>query len=421
MLDNIILRTTKDQKIFDKWMDIDVFLKLNSIASTARFTTYIDESNKELFRQGACTECTIEVLNEQTGIYEVLLTGIIMHPQLSIQKTAQPSEINVMSKSGLLENVPLPKTMQSMQFKGISLTRIARIICDYYGLELYVHDGAKDDSNRLYSENIPIVNNGKKYQKPTEAENEEADMPEVTKDFKQLQAKEGEPAKQFLSRLAKERGITVAHDNRGRVMLYKILNVINATSQVTEDDRHVQMSMSPNWQAMHSEITVKCESPKDSEESTESADCEYTVKSPFFEGIKLLKPYAKADASGFFQESDYKVYPQPTTVLAGSIDPTELKKYGDSLICKECKNFPLKLEWEGILLPDTLNGGLRQVRAGYFLICESKTLNLKRTQMVVDEITFRKKAKEERFRAVATCILPAFYTGVIPETPFQFD
>lgn len=418
MLDKIVLRTTRDGKVFDRWCDIDVDLKLNSVISTAKFSTFvdgIDDEHRKLFLQGACTECTVEILDELTEKYEPLLTGIIINTGLSIQKEPKKWEVYVMSKSGIIANVTLPPIISSMQFANTSLTKISKLICDYYGLELFVHDGAKQDSNRLYKEQLEIISNGKRYQKPTESEVEESEMEEATKEFKKLQAKEGEPCYSFLQRLAKERGITVAHDNRGRVMLYKILNVIEATSEVTEDDRHINMSMSPNWQQMHSHITVKCESPTDEDESTQTGNCEYTAESPFHKGMVLLKPYAKADGNGNFSESDFALYKQPTTVLAGSIEPSELKKYADSLICKEVRNFPLKLEWEGILLPDLRNGGLRQVRAGFFLFCESKTLNLKRTQMVIDEISFSKKAKEEFYRSEATCIHPCYYTGVIPK------
>lgn len=421
MQDNIILRTTADQKIYDWWVDVDVHLMLDTVASNATFTTYITDENKHLFKPGACTECTIEVYNPSTEAYEVLLTGIIMQPAFSLQKEPGLDSAVVVSKSYIIQNVPVPREFYSVQFKGMSLRSIAKKLCDYYGLELYVHDGAYYDASIKYKQDASLVNAGAKYKTPTVEEKEESDIPEADKDFKKFQAKEGESVYSFLVRLSKERGITVAHDNRGRVMLYKILNVIVATSEVGEESRNViTMKFTPNWQNMHSSITVRCESSESEDETVENTPCEYTAESPFHRGI-TMRNVSKTSQSAILSTENTKLYKQPKIVVAGNIDPSELKEYADSLVCKEAKNMPVVLEWDGWLMPDIKNGGLRSVRAGFFLWVSMESRFIKRTQMVIEDMHFSKKSKNENYKVVARCVHPCVYTGKIPAETFIID
>lgn len=418
MQDRIIVRTTKDQKIYDNWIDASVHLYLDTVASTATFTTYIDDENKHLFKPGSCIECTVEMFNRVTERYEVLITGFILQGAFTVQKEPVPESLVIVSKSFVIKNVPVPIEFYSDQFKGMSLKSIAKKLCDYYGMELFVHDGAYFDATIKYKQDASIVQVGKKYKTPTEIEIQESDIPEADKDFKKFQAKEGESVKSFLSRLAKERGITVAHDNLGRVMLYKILNVIVATSEVSEESSNViKMTFTPNWQNMHSSVTVRCESQESEDESTENTPCEYTSQSIFHQGIEM-KNVSKSKPG---TASGYKLYKQPAIELAGNIDPSELKDYADSLVCKEAKNLPVVLEWDGWLMLDIKNGGLRSVRAGFFLWVSMESRFIKRTQMVIDEMVFSKKSKDENYKVTATCVHPCVYTGKIPKETFIID
>ena len=421
MQDNIILRTNADQKIYDWWVDIDVHLMLDTVASTATFSTFITDDNKHLFKPGACTECTVEVYNSSTESYETLITGIIMQTAFSIQKEPGVDSVVVVSKSYIIQNVPVPREFYSVQFKGMSLRSIAKKLCDYYGLELFVHDGAFFDASIKYKQDASLVNVGEKYKTPTAEEKEESDIPEVDRDFKKFQAKEGESVYSFLVRLAKERGITVAHDNLGRVMLYKILNVIEATSEVNEESSSViSMKCTPNWQNMSSSSTARCESSESEDETTENTPCEYTAESPFHRGI-VMKNVSKTSQSAILSTENTKLYKQPKIAVAGNIDPSELKEYADSLVCKEAKNFPVVLEWDGWFMPDIKNGGLRSVRAGFFLWVSMTSRFIARTQMVIEDMHFSKKSKDENYKVVATCVHPCVYTGKIPTETIFID
>lgn len=65
MQDNIIIRTTADQKVYDWWIDLEVHLMLDTVASNATFSTFITDDNKHLFKPGlalnALLRCTIRV------------------------------------------------------------------------------------------------------------------------------------------------------------------------------------------------------------------------------------------------------------------------------------------------------------------------------------------------------------------------
>lgn len=394
-MENSIIIRTKDE-VFSVWETSEVILMLDTVASTFKFTAFRNESNAYLFRPGSSIECTVEMLNEGTGQYDVLITGYIMNTGLTVSKIPGMETISGYSKTGILETVPLPPDFMSMQFEGESLRSIAQRICDYYGLVLEVHNGAKDAASIVFTDTRSIIK--QKNEEGAVSSDTEKDADEL--DFKKLQANRTESCKNFLSRISKERGITVSHDNLGRLLLYRIVETIPVQAEIDEKTSiYGNMTMQPNWQQVHSSMTVYRETEASDEGESHQA-LKYTALSPFYKGIGKVKI--------------------PAIVEAKTLSDKQLKKYCEFLLCQEAKAFMVNIVRDGWTFEDIVNTGPRIVRAGFYLNITAPGLFLKpRLRHLVDKISYIQKTKTGVKECHITAVLSCCYSGILPkESPF---
>lgn len=348
-------------KEYKHWSSVTVDLMLDTVASTFLINGYRD-SAPELYEPLKYQDIEVWIIDEALNINEKLITGTILNQGLSVQKQPGLESLAGYSKPGILETVTMPQSLYPLQYDNTSLKTIAKRICDKFNLTLKVHEGAIDKANEK---------------------------------FKEVKCRPTESLKSFLSRIGREKGITISHDNLGNLFLYRILNVIPATSKISSSDLTLQISTSPNSQQMHSEITVLREVEPD-EDEIEGEDFEqnlsmkHTAKSPFIKNIFL-----------------------PKTVEMKNGDLGTIQSFAESELAKEAINMPITVYKHG------WDFAGRIVRAGFFIEIEAPEILVENTKFVVNRMTFSKTAKGvEELRL--TCILPCVYTGVLPsKSPYK--
>lgn len=336
--------------------NVDVNLSIDSIASTFRFSGLFDINDtdlKAIFKPLGYQYCEVWAIDEDKGIREKLITGTILNPALSTQNQIRLSGLSGYSKTGILEDVTIPIELYPLQFDGLALDQIAKKLCDYFNIKIYIYDNAKEDAYKPF---------------------------ELTKSNPE------ERIKGFLSKIARDRNITISHDNLGRLVLYKILNQTPPKIKIKETDIGVlNIAISPNGQAMHSSVTVMKQASTDTQNEGLT-----TVISPFVKDIK--RPLVKMLSHG---------------------SGTDTKKAAEGIICAEAKNLPITIELEGWTFQNKI------VRAGFYVEVEAESIFVKKTKLVLQSVNFKSDPKKGKTQTL-TAVLPCVYTGELPaQSPFK--
>ena len=205
-----MIKLKVNDKWFDKWLNVSVHLSLNKAASTFTLQAHKNKYNRFLFEPFSFLECEVWNVDEAKGINEQLITGYITNQTLTSKKEITVDTISGYTRTGILYQNNMPKEINSYQWSNMTLRNICLLICNKYNIGLHVHGGVGED----------------------------ADI-----QLEKIEYKENETIYQFLSRIAKMVNITVAHDEKGRLFLYKILNIIDATSEVTSLDKYESMEL----------------------------------------------------------------------------------------------------------------------------------------------------------------------------------
>lgn len=342
-------------KVFRYFSEININLLLNTIGSTFQFTG-LNENNPAtdgIFKPFGYTPCTVWYVDQTTGEQEKLISGLIVNPGLSVEKTPKLNSVSGFSKTGIFENINIPTALYPLERKNVGLDVIAKELCDYFGITLKIFEAAKADA---------------------------------AKPFEKTKASPTETIKSYLSKLCRQRDITLAHDNQGRLLLYKILNVIEAQSLIDENDQTLKISTSPNGQQMHTSVTVINEADINDNNAGET-----TINSPFV-------------------EADIKL-PKVTTLKDG--DNQDTGKLARSIVASEARNMPIVIEKEGWLFAGRL------VRAGFFLEVIAPSILKRKTKMIVESVQFKATPSGGKTLTI-TAVLPCVYTGIPPSsTPFK--
>ena len=342
-------------KTFRFFSTVNVTLKLDTIASTFSFTGLkIDsENSKILFKPLTYYPCEVWFVDEVLNINQKLITGTILNPSNSVQRNIELTNMAGYSLTGVFEDVNIPPDMYPLQFDGLGLDKIAKKICDKFGIQLFIFDNAKTDA---------------------------------AKAFTQTKAQPEKTIKTFLSEIARARNITLAHDNLGRLLLYKVLAQIPPKVKINETDKNViRMSCSPNGQAVHSEITVIKQSS-----TTDTNSGQATVKSPFVTNVK-----------------------RPKVQILRFGENIDCEKSATAIASSEAKAFPVIIEYQGWTIQNFL------IRSGFYIEVEAPSIFWEKTKMVVESISFNADAKNGRTLSI-TAVLPCVYTGVLPgKSPFK--
>lgn len=346
-----------DNKEFTHFSNVDVNLELNSIASTFNFNGFFDINDrilKKLFTPLSYLPCEVWAIDQENNVREKLITGTALSHQFAIQRTKQLTAVSGYSKTGVLEDSNIPIESYPLQYDGLGLDQIALKLCNQFNLQLFIFDNAKKDA---------------------------------AKPFELTKAEPTETIKDFLTNIARSRNITVAHDNLGRLLLYKVLAQVPPKIRLKEDDIGViSVSVTPNGQGMHSSVTVIKQSSTENQNEGQT-----TVNSPFVpSGVKR---------------------PKVQFIRYGA--QTDTKEAATAIVCSEAKNFPITIELEGW----TFNN--KVVRAGFYIELTAPSIFIQKTKLVLQSVNF--KADPEKGKTMTlTAVLPCVYTGVLPaKSPFK--
>ncbi len=344
-----------NNRVLKDFASVGVSLSLNTVASTFSFDGFLNMSDprmRALFKPYTYSDCQVWYNDPENEINERLITGTIISPGLQVQKQQQLSSLSGYSKTGIFEDVPIPPELFPLQTDGIGFDKITKRICDYFGVTLFIQNNAKADAAK------PIT---------------------LTK------SSPGEKVKDYLSKIAEARNITVAHDNRGRLLLYKVLNIDPPKVKIDESNQTLKISCSPNGQGVHSSITVIRQSSTDDTNAGKA-----TVISPFIPlGIK--RPLVRTMSVG---------------------ENIDTRNMAEAIAAREARNFPITIQKEGWTIQNQL------IRAGFFIEVTAPSIFLDTTKLVVENITFNSDPVNGRSMTIKA-VLPCVYTGKLPsKSPF---
>jgi prophage tail gpP-like protein len=385
-MNEIYLKTSKGE--FKFWDEIYVNLKLDTVASTFEFGGLFNEDTKYLFKPFSYEECEVWIKNEKYNLDERLISGYITNPAVKIAKKPNLNRISGFSKPGILENANFPKKLFPLQWKNVNLRQIAEIVCNEFHLTLHIHGGAKSACEEKYN---------------------------------MVECSQTQTVKSFLSDIGYIKGVTIAHDNLGRLFLYRILDIIDASSSIDISGYNLEMTINPNSQGMHSECTavqeINIESDIAEENDTNTNVKEIssaTVKSTFLTNMYIPKTINVGKPNKKVTDKDYNQEAQDIKE-SGTVDQKDmsLSDHAEMELAKEARNFPITVTRYGW----DFDG--RIVRGGYYLDFEYLPL-VNKTKFVVEDMTFSKTAKTPE-KLELQLLLPCIYTGKLPKSsPFNF-
>lgn len=332
----------------------NVSLKLDTVASSFSVSGFIDENDKEkraFLKPLTYPSCEVWLNYPEFNVNEKLITGTIINPGISSVKVKSLSSLSGYSKTGILEDCNTPLELYPLQNDNITLSQIAKRYADYFGLRLKIFD------NALQNASI---------------------------EFEKTTAEPEQSCKDYLSKLCNQRNLTLSHDNRGWLLIYKIEANIQPKVSISDKDANViSMTLNPNGQGVHSECTAFRQALKTTDNAAQS-----TVKSPF---TTINRPISRI-------------------LKQGDVNNTE--EYAKRILSTEAKNFPVTIK-----LRDWLVKG-EVLRAGFYITLESNKLFIQKTKFIIESIEFKISARERTTTIKA--VLPCVYTGELPaKSPFK--
>lgn len=342
-------------KTFKYFTNVDVSLGIDTIASTFSFSGYFnidDQDLKKIFKPYSYLPCEVWFIDIENDIKEKLITGTILNPALSIQRQKRLTGLSGYSKPGIFQDINIPLELYPLQMDGLGISQIAQRICDHFGIQLFIFNNAKEDA---------------------------------AKPLEKVKAQPSETIKDFLSKLCRDRNMTLTHDNLGRLLIYKILNATAPKIKIDENDIGViSVSMTPSGQGVHSSITVMKQSSTDNQNEGVS-----TIQSPFVSNQN--RPLVKMLPNG---------------------DGQDAEKFAKAIATAEAKAFPITIELEGWTFQNKI------VRAGFYIELTAPSIFIQTTKLVIQRINFKSDPKKGRTQSIIA-VLPCVYTGELPtKNPF---
>lgn len=327
-----MIRLRLNGKWYEHFNNIDITLSLNTVASTFKFSGF-----NKWFDILKYDDCEVYFDNER------IISGTILNPAFKYQKKPTLLALSGYSKTGILEDSNYPISLYPTQFDGLNLMEITQKITNYFRLKLKVYENA---------------------------------LKEVSIPFEKVSIDTNDTIKSFLSRLADQRGLILAHDNYGRLLLYKVEAKTKPQISLNISDA-LSVDFTPNAQGFHSEITVLKQSTLSNNNGEQT-----TVKSPWIYGIN--RPSTKTLSDG-----------------------DQLEDWANKLMCSEARNFALKLTYEGHI----------NVRSGFYITFEATQILTKPTKFIIETVQFLATKKSKT--TTMNIVLPCVYTGILPsKSPF---
>jgi len=349
-------------RIVDKFNNIAVSLRYDSVASSFAAMIYTDPANdadRQTFVPG---NYNIAVLTHNG---ETLITGVMLNSGTSSEAVEQLTRVGGYSKTGVLDDC---MNMEAQaQFIGMSLSQICTALIKPYGLTVTVDDVVKDVCNS------PITTN-----------------PTLEPDAK---------IKDIITQLAIGLNVVLTHDAKGNLVLTRA-DTTKAPIYDFYDGGlpQTKMSVSFDGQEMHSVIkTVGQSSIGVDNASDNSVTNPYVQQHVDWMGTALLSTLGKGGVS-------YSTGYRPRVYVQNSGNDNDTPLTARQILSQELMNITLKIElsqWE-------LNGKLVKPN-NIVTVTSPKNWLYQKSRWFIESVDLYKDEKKET--AILNCVLPECYNN----------
>lgn len=210
----------------DYYRKISVSLNYDSVASVFSIDLYFNPSDpihRELFRPGAFPSVTIE----HNG--ELLITGVLLSYKFKSSSQKELISISGYSKTGVLEDCEIPKSVYPLQSNGLTLRQIAEKLVKPFGIGLVVDPSIADRVDQKY--NLTT-------------------------------ASDTQSVKSYLADLAGQKHIMLTHDEKGNLVLSDAKINQTPVYDLSAGMPGLEFEFDYDGQRMHNEIAIQKQATK---------------------------------------------------------------------------------------------------------------------------------------------------------------
>lgn len=205
---------------FDKFLEFNLNLRYDSVASDFSFTVWFDpgnEAHKQAFKPGTYKAVKVYYNND------ILLTGTVLN--MSFTSTAQGNGLAISGYSitGVLEDCQIPTSAYPLHSKGLDLKSITEKICNAFNINVIVDPSVSD---------------------------------RISKVFKNAVATNQQSAKQYITDMAAQQGIIVTHDAAGNIVLTECNTKATPLFDFAGGIPGIEFGLDFDGQKMHSDVTT---------------------------------------------------------------------------------------------------------------------------------------------------------------------
>lgn len=285
-------------RVYRHFARINIDYLRNTVGSTFEFDGFFERDvtgNLSLFEPLSYPGCEVFIVDDEAGINEKILTGVILNHDFVDQRQPNLTRLSGYSTTGVLQDCQIPLELYPLQQKGQSLTQITKRITDFFGLKLSVFDNAKQDAN---------------------------------KPFESVKAEFTETCSGFIAKLARQRNITLSHDHLGRVLLFKVTGNNPPRVKIDQSDlKVISINFSVVGNGIHSDITAMRQAKTGS-----NVEGKTTIKNPLYQSSKR----------------------RPKVITLSNGDDNDTEKAATAAVCAEAKNLPVTITIEGWTFNNTI-------------------------------------------------------------------
>jgi len=341
-------------KKFDFFNEVEVNLNFDSVGSTFKFKAIFDPDNQdhlELFKPFSYRSCQILSNND-----DLLITGTILNNVFVDEAQPKQASINGYTKTGILEDCPIPVSLYPLQFDGLTLRQITEQLIKPFGIGLIVDGTAEADANTVFA---------------IEKGSESASI------------------KSFLSGIANQKNIILSHTAGGSLVLTKgRTNSRPVATFSTENGTATRITLGTNGQAMHNSITVQRQAGIDSDNAGEAS-----INNPF---VGIFRPATKSQTSGNDDDTGEAVKNALGTELKNGISVTIETD---------------RLEW-------LVAGKFESIESNRIInVIAPRAYIFEPTKFFIESVVLRGDETSET--ATIKAVLPEVYNGNTPKNFFQ--
>lgn len=337
-----------------------ITLKLDSIGSTFEFSSHFDAQNpehQEIFKP--LQYKTVQFYNSED---KLIFTGTILNHVFRSDKGRNLVVFSGYSKCGILEDVTIPVKNYPLESNNRSLIDIATRLCGLYDIKVST---AQNTSNLATSS----VKSQKGIKEKTDFKSLEAKSKSV---FGRTSAGATESIKDYLAKLCSQKNIILSHDENGNVVLFQPEYDQLPKFFFTKGNT-LEMSLSFNGQALHSEINIVTQ-PSDDNEGVSVSD----------KAINSLIPLYR-----------------PTTKVLSSGQETDTKQAAKNELAAELKAIQLTIKLQGIF--DTIYPGEIINVHNHYIYCYAYN------RFMIESIEYNFDEKEDT--TILNCLIPEAFNG----------